>query len=139
MGKQILQLKFHLRKPYNEAELLIKAFNEIIDEGGRAEICIINDNPTKNRNILMLKVYRCRNTYYSTSLAASITDEISDTMKKNISKFNFANAVNCPTVFKIETSEDSQHGQTIILSVFELNNPELNKVLKSNFKTFDLA
>ena len=139
MEKPILQLDFHLRKPYNEAKLLIEAFNGIIEEGGRAEICIKNDNPSKNRNILMLKIYRCRNSYYSTSLSASITDEIDNNFKKDISKFNFANAINCPTSFEIEAPKDSIHGQTIKMSVFQTNNPELNKVLKSNFETFDLA
>ena len=118
MEKPILQLEFHLRKPYNESKLLIEAFNGIIEEGGRAEICIKNDNPSKNRNILMLKIYRCRNSYYSTSLSASI---------------------NCPTSFEIEDPKDSIHGQTIKMSVFQTNNLELNKVLKSNFETFDLA
>lgn len=32
-NKPILQLEFHLRKPYNAAKLLIEAFNEIIEEG----------------------------------------------------------------------------------------------------------
>ena len=138
-NKPILQLEFHLRKPYNAAKLLIAAFNEIIEEGGRGEICIRNDNPTKNRNILMLKIYRCRNSYYSTSLSASTTDEIDKTLRKDISKFNFANAINCPTSFEIEDPKDSTHGQTIKMSVFQPNNAELNKVLKSNFETFDLA
>ena len=138
-NKPILQLEFNLRKPYNAAKLLIEAFNEIIEEGGRGEICIRNENPTKNRNILMLKIYRCRNSYYSTSLSASITDEIDKTLRKDISKFNFANAINCPTSFEIEDPKDSTHGQTIKMSVFQPNNAELNKVLKSNFETFDLA
>ena len=118
MEKPVLQLEFHLRKPYNESKLLIEAFNGIIEEGGRAEICIKNDNPSKNRNILMLKIYRCRNSYYSTSLSASITDEIDNNLKKDISKFNFANAINCPTSFEIEDPKDSIHGQTIKMSVF---------------------
>lgn len=138
-NKPILQLEFHLRKPYNAAKLLIEAFNEIIEEGGRGEICIRNDNPTKNRNILMLKIYRCRNSYYSTSLSASITDEIDKTLRKDISKFNFANAINCLTSFEIEDPKDSTHGQTIKMSVFQPNNAKFNKVLKSNFEIFDLA
>lgn len=38
--KVLLELRFQLRKPYNEAETLIDAFNQIIEEGGRAIISV---------------------------------------------------------------------------------------------------
>lgn len=137
MEKPILQLRFHLRKPYNAAKLLIEAFNEIIEEGGRTEICILNDNPEINRNILTLNFYRCRNTYHSTSFGASITDDLSKEVKCNISKFNFASAFNCPTHFDLEEPKDSHHGGVLTISVFSHNNSELNKMLKINFETID--
>lgn len=137
MEKAILKLNFHLRKPYNEAKKLIESFNQIIEEGGRCEICI--PRISSDGHILQLNMYRCKNTYVAASLGAKITDKLSKENYSDITKFNFASVYYCPVKISLEDSNEKNHGQTICLSLFKNENPDTQTSIERQFKLIDLS
>lgn len=137
MGKPIFQLDFHLRKPYNEAKNLIDVFNQIINEGGRCEICL---SPlSKEGFVLQLKMYRCRNSYTATSLGARIIDNLTKEDYLKISKFNFASIYSSPVHFSLEDPDDDKHGPKISISLFEHEDSDIQNNINQQFKVIDLC
>lgn len=137
MEQTILELNFHLRKPYNEAEKLIEVFNQIIEEGGRCEICI--SSISSDGYVLQLNMYRCRNSYVATSLGAKITNKLVKEDYSNITKFNFASAYYCPVKFSLKNSSDKNHGQTICISLFKNKDQDTQNSIERQFKLLDLS
>ena len=135
MEKVIIELSFHLRKPYNEAEKLIEVFNQILEEGGRCEICI----PTlsSDGHILQVNMYRCRNSYIAASMGAKITDLLTTDTLLKISKINFANTFYCPTRISIKNSDNKNYGPIITFSLFEHNEIKKQKMIHQNFEIID--
>lgn len=140
MGKAIFELNFHLRKPYDEATQLIDIFNQIIEEGGRCEICIspISSEDAEG-HILQLKMYRCRNTYTATSLGAKIIDNLAKEDLLKITKFNFASIYYCPVTFSLKNSNNENHGPIISISLFENENSDVQNNINQQFKLIDLS
>ncbi len=137
MGNAIFELNFHLRKPYNGAKLLIDVFNQIIDEGGRCEICV---SPLPDGgHILQLKMYRCKNTYSAASLGAKIIDNLTKDYYSKITKFNFASIYYSPVTFAIKDCDDGKHGQIITVTLFENENLDTQNSINQQFKLIDLS
>ena len=137
MEKTLLELNFHLRKPYNEAKKLIEVFNQIIEEGGRCEICI--QSISSDGYVLKLNLYRCRNSFVAASLGAQITDKLVKENYSDITKFNFASAYYCPIIFSLASPIDKNHGQTICISLFENANPDVQNSIHRQFKLIELS
>ena len=133
--KVLLELRLQLRKPYNEAETLIDAFNQIIEEGGRAIISVSAISPENpGHNVLQLNLYRCRNSYTAASLGAKIINKLSRKDFIDISNFNFA-SVYSPTVhFSIKAPSVNDHGPIIIIKLFENSNPEEQEIVNRQFE-----
>ena len=140
MGKTIFKLDFHLRKPYNEAKILIDAFNQIIEEGGRCEICISQiPSESSEGHILQIRMYRCKNSYSATSLGAKIIDNLVKEDFLKITKFNFASIYYCPVSFSLKDSDDKNHGQIISISLFENENIDVQNNINQQFRLIDSA
>lgn len=133
----IFKLDFHLRKPYNEAKSLIDIFNQIIEEGGRCEICL-SPIPTGGY-ILQLKMYRCKNTYSAASLGAKIIDNLAKEDFLKITKFNFASIYSPPVRFSLKDSDDDSHGPIISISLFENEDSDTQNTINQQFKLIDLS
>lgn len=138
MEKAIFELNFHLRKPYNEAKTLIDAFNRIIDEGGRCEICLSRIANGKGF-ILQLRMFRCRNTYPAASLGAKIIDNFTKNDLLKISKFNFASTYYSPVHFSLTAENDTTHGPVITVNLFENKDSETQNTINKQFELLDLA
>lgn len=137
MENILFELNFHLRKPYNQATNLIEVFNQIIKEGGRCEICV---SPIQSGgHILQLKMYRCKNTYFSTSLGAKIIDDLAKDDYLKITKFNFASIYYSPVTFTLEDCSDDKHGPMIIISLYENKNLDIQNSINQHFKIIDLS
>lgn len=137
MENAIFELSFHLRKPYNEAKTLIDVFNQIIEEGGRCEIGI---SPISSEgHILQIKMYRCKNSYTSTSLGAKIIDNLAKEDFLKITKFNFASIYYSPVIFSFKDSNDKKHGPIISLSLFENKDADIQNNINQQFKLIDLS
>ena len=133
----ILELNFHLRKPYNEAKILIDVFNQIIEEGGRCEICV---SPISNgSHILQLKIYRCKNTNSAASLGAKIIDNLEKDDYSKITKFNFASIYYSPVTFTLKDCSDSKHGPIITVTLFENEDSDTQNSINQQFKVIDLS
>lgn len=133
--KVLLEFRFHLRKPYNEAATLIDAFNQIIEEGGRAEISVSRVSPeSPSHNVLQLNLYRCRNSYTAASLGAKIIDKLSKKDFIDISNFNYASIYSPKVCFSIEAPSDNEHGPIIIIRLFENSNPEKQEIVNRQFE-----
>lgn len=138
MAKVLFELCFHFRKPYNEAEELIEAFNQIIEEGGRCEITI--KKISSEGNVLQLKMYRCRNSYSATSLGCKIVDYLNKEDYLRISKFNFASIYSCPVKFElIKNPKDSEHGQSLKITLHENSDSDIQNNLAQQLAVMDLA
>lgn len=136
MEEALFQLNFHLRKPYNEAKSLIDLFNQIIEEGGRCEICI---SPSTEGYILQIKMYRCRNTYSATSLGAKIIDNLVKEDFLKITKFNFASIYYSPVIFNLKDCGDENHGPIISVSLFENKDTDTQNSINQQFKLIDMS
>lgn len=136
MEEAIFDLNFHLRKPYNEAKLLIDVFNQIIEEGGRSEICV---SPSNEGYILQLKMYRCKNTYSATSLGAKIIDKLTKEDLLKITKFNFASIYYSPITFTLKDCGDKKHGPIISVSLFNNKNSDTQNTINQHFNLIDLS
>lgn len=140
METAVLNLNFHLRKPYNEAKTLIDVFNQIIEEGGRCEICISQISSESSEGlILQLKLYRCKNSYSAASLGAKIINNLAKEDFVKITKFNFASIYYCPISFSLEDSNDENHGPIISVSLFENNDSDIQNNINQQFKLIELS
>lgn len=134
----ILKIDFHLRKPYNEAKSLIACFNQIIEEGGRAEITL--SAFSKEGYVLNIKLFRCRNTYAAACLGAKIIDKLEKQDFMNITKFNFSSTFYCPVSFEVIDSDDNKnHGPIIEVKLFEHQNKELQDNLYKHFELIEMS
>ena len=136
MEKAIFELSFQLRKPYNEAKLLIDVFNQIIEEGGRCEIGL---TPVKGGHILQIKLYRCKNTYSAASLGAKIINNFAKEDYLKITKFNFASVYYSPVTFSLNDCSDGNHGPIITISLFENRNADTQNSINQQFNIIDLS
>lgn len=135
--KILLELRFHLRKPYNEATVLIDAFNQIIKEGGRCDISVSTKSPSGPGHVLQLNLYRCKNSYIATSLGARIIDKLTRRDFIDISKFNLASVYYPKVEFYLEHSSDNEHGPTISIKLFENSDEEKQEVINRQFKLLE--
>lgn len=137
MDNAILKLKFHLRYPYNEVGTLIDAFNQIVADEGRSEICL---SPIpKGDYLLDINVYRCADTRSACTLSEVVIGDFSHEDMQNFTKFNFASAYSSPVKFNIEDCDDDEHGPIISIYLFENPDSNYQNRINQQFRLVDLS